>query len=302
MGSRTDCFIINETRTTNLNHKHKCYLFLPTETTQTVNFYSGDYLIELWGANGYSEYNDIIGKGGYTSGVIKFRKKTTAYFVIGTQGGYDRSLRDYYGGFNGGIYGSGGATDLRLVSSTYESRILVAGGGGSSSWKFYDSAGYGSAKGGNAGGLKGEDGYGYEFMVGGKGATQTSGYSFGKGGGVGYGYNLVGGPADFNPGSGGGGYYGGFGGKCDKDYGDPLCGGGGGGSSYASQHFFNHTKLLSGNESIPIISANIKYMNQQMIGNVGDGAARVTILKLRTLQPKINYHKSYKLLFIFGYK
>ena len=46
--------------------------------------YSGDYLIELWGANGYGEDNETIGKGGYTSGVIKFTKKTTAYFDLST--------------------------------------------------------------------------------------------------------------------------------------------------------------------------------------------------------------------------
>ena len=43
-------------------------------------------------------------------------------------------------------------------------------------------------------------------------------------------------------------------------------------------------------------------MGKFMTGNIGDGAARVTILKLRTVQPKFNYHKSYKLFVLFGYQ
>ena len=294
MKIKKDCLIINETKSTVLNSKYECFLFLPTETIQNVTFSAGEYLIELWGASGAGA-SEEGGKGGYTNGIINFPKTTTAYFGIGTQG---QKPRGYHapgkGGFNGGSDGgyshhlsafgsggSGGGTDLRLISFKYESRILVAGGGGSSS-------SFVSCMGGNAGGLEGQLGLPYD--LGGKGGTQTTGYRIGIG--------EKGKDSYYASGAGGGGYFGGESGLIIGF----SAGGGGGGSSYASQKRFNNIVLLSGNETIPIISATIKDMGKFMTGNIGDGAARVTILKLRTVQPKFNYRKSYKLFVLFGYQ
>lgn len=80
---------------------------------------SGWYKIELWGAQGGGNG----GLGAYTSGVIKLNAGDILYFYIGKKGN---------------VGASGQSSDVRIVSGdydtnirSYETRIMVAAGGGS---------------------------------------------------------------------------------------------------------------------------------------------------------------------------
>ena len=110
------------------------------------------YKIDLWGASGGSVDNAAGGKGAYTSGVIHLEKGDELYIYVGGEGSsrtYADGTGNAKGGYNGGAVGNvsranynqknsggGGATDVRLVSGTWNnlaslsSRIMVAGGGG----------------------------------------------------------------------------------------------------------------------------------------------------------------------------
>ena len=96
--------------------------------------YDGYYLVELWGASGAGAG---AGKGAYTKGYIELNKNELLYVHVGEAS--TDSIGGYNGGGNGGhatASGGGGATDIRLVSGTWnnlnslKSRIMVAGGGG----------------------------------------------------------------------------------------------------------------------------------------------------------------------------
>lgn len=216
----------------------------------------GIYKIELWGASSFSG----TGAGAYTSGEIKLNKDEKLYVYIGGQGVTTDSttLGGYNGGgastkANNGKSGStgGGATDIRLVGGLWNnviglrSRIMVAGGGGSS---IGINSEYVNVTLGNAGGLIGENGNyqsKYAAYIG-KGGTQISGGSapsrypfdgitngtpgsFGIGG---TGGKSISGTANGGGCGGGGGYYGGSGAS-------GLASGifsSGGGSSYISGH------------------------------------------------------------------
>ncbi|NLC47989.1 MAG: hypothetical protein GX758_01335, partial [Tenericutes bacterium] len=169
---------------------------------------NGYYKFELWGASGLSS-SSIPGKGAYTSGIIELAKEETLYIYVGQMGQYVANGTTYNGGIatNNGWPG-GGATDVRTVSGSWNdissliSRIMVAGGGGTSSTGV-------SGDGGRLFGLPGGETSG--------GTTNSiipssfSGSSFGiAGGGC----------------SGGNGYYPAAGADCN--------GGPGGGSSYIS--------------------------------------------------------------------
>ncbi|MCC0707404.1 glycine rich domain-containing protein [Clostridioides sp. ES-S-0190-01] len=200
----------------------------------SVQLPQGRYKFECWGAcGGRFDAADwtTCAKGGYTKGVITLKEKTTFHVYVG-QSGYEKNssasiiLRT---GFNGGgksnlagvggyyytRYG-GGATDIRLVDGNWDnpqgllSRIIVAGGGGG--------AGNGDYILGHGGGLKGDDGIGYQDSLS-SGGTQYQGGihgnpnyygSFGKGG-------------SYNWGNGGGGGW--FGGSGCNSY---MAGGGSG--------------------------------------------------------------------------
>jgi hypothetical protein len=160
------------------------------------------------------------------------------------------------GGFNGGgapgtngLYGGGGATDIRRGST----KLIVAGGGAG--------AGNGGGNGGHGGGLVAGDGSG-TCGGGGGGGTQSAGGIGGAAGGSG---GVAGSPgasgqggrgADAPAGSaggggGGGGYFGGGGGGSCA--GSIQAGGGGGGSSYTDPSATNvvHTMGSLGNGLIP---------------------------------------------------
>lgn len=290
--------------------------------------YSGVYKIELWGASGgcYNQNGcaQNSGKGGYVSGEIELLKDKELYLYIGEEGkpgtsGDDISRQIGIGAsstFNGGGAGGnagggglatnsyssylggpsgGGATDIRTKDGNWDdfdslkSRIMVAGGGG----------GYREFLGGNNLGLTGADGGAPSDFTNrrGIGATQTTGFVFGRGGNgdnTGSTYYCNG------HAGGGGGYYGGIGGLSTGMYCYTI--GGGAGSSFISGHIganaidsnstsskimftnqpnhdsgyiFDSTFMIGGNEFMPTYD-----WKSTMIGNRGDGYARITLLSI----------------------
>jgi uncharacterized protein YjdB len=148
---------------------------------------------------------------------------------VGGIGGYNGggNGRYAYGPYAGG--GGGGATDIRIGGTAIANRVVVAAGGGGAGANYFASVDY--ERGGDGGGVTGEDGYGDNTPAaygGGSGGSATgggaggllSGYSVAASGTLGTGGA---GTASTTGGGGGGGYYGGGGG---------CWGGGGGGSSY----------------------------------------------------------------------
>ena len=193
---------------------------------------TGYYKIECIGAKGGKSLVRSVqttdgGYGGYTSGVIKLEKGEKLYVYVGGHGADAEEGKNSPNGYNGGGLGTwdnrdteaagagGGATDIRLVEGNWndfeslKSRIMVAAGGGGSSW---------NTQGGAGGGLKGLTNRARAVP-----GTQTSGYKFGigqNGSGVGNSNGVAG---------AGGGYYGGT----TSDYADD-CEAGAGGSSFVS--------------------------------------------------------------------
>ena len=234
---------------------------------------SGQYKVELWGAQGgYRSNPNMGGKGGYTSGYVNLRGTDNLLVYVGSSG--------MNGGYNGGgstglARGGGGATDIRLTEDLY-TRIMVAGGGGSDGRSDY--------KGGAGGGLNSENAQN-GCGDGGYGSSQTSA------GGVRAGFGYGGTGVERNGGyggGGGGGWFGGGGNTADGSADDDK--GGGGGSSFVydyrifdttfkgynvDQRFmiFN-SQLLTGNELIPS-----KTGSGTTTGNTGDGYARITFVK-----------------------
>lgn len=263
--------------------------------------HGGAYKLEAWGASGgKSLMNGVVyngyGKGGYTKGTIQLNKSEKLYIYVGGKGKDAILNSNAAGGYNGGGLGTwdqtddesagsgGGATDYRLISGNWNnilslrSRIMVAGGGGGSTWNI---------DGGNAGGL-----IGFSNNPTASAGTQIGGYAFGigqDGSGSGAGSNGVGG--------GGGGYYGG---KTDGTSADQEAGAGG--SSYISGHtgciaitsssdstpkvssyskledsyhysnlIFKKTTMNAGNESMPTHDGT-----STMTGNSGNGYAKIT--------------------------
>lgn len=176
---------------------------------------SGRYKVELWGAGERSEKAG----GAYTSGEIYLSEMSQLYLYIGEKGNNNSSERFNGAGKllnpanDGNNANGGGATDVRLVKDTessdgwsgfdsLKSRIMVAGGAGG----YVGAGGFETAILGNAGTLESSaaqwtsQSYATSHNLTWhhvNGATQTSGYSFGKG-------------ESGNRASGGGGYYGGY--------------------------------------------------------------------------------------------
>ena len=175
---------------------------------------SGTYKIQAWGAQGGAsrENNKIStvrvgGYGAYTAGMIELQKGQKLYIYVGGKGADGVKSGYATGGYNGGGRGDydhaddeaagagGGATDIRLVSGAWndfaslKSRIMVAAGGGGTSW--ISGLGYG-------GDLTSPTA---SYSA---GATQTKGNAFGVGQAGVYKYS------NKTTGGGGGGYYGGY--------------------------------------------------------------------------------------------
>ena len=97
---------------------------------------TGNYRIELWGAQGGTSLNNGAsgtagGKGSYTAGTIHLDKGTILYFYVGGAGANGAKGKNSTGGYNGGGLGTwdgsdnetagagGGATDVRLTGGTW---------------------------------------------------------------------------------------------------------------------------------------------------------------------------------------
>ena len=269
----------------------------------------GTYKIEAWGAaGGYSLNNNKKGiqggNGGYTSGKVELKRGETLYIYVGNKGEDGTYKKDAEASFNGGGLGTwdheddeaagagGGATDIRLVSGEWndfeslKSRVMVAGGGGGTSW---------DTQGGAAGGLEG-----YAVNKNTVGGSQTRGYKFGIGQ-DGYGT----GDSDGVAGAGGG-YYGGT--ASDSNY-SGVYESAAGGSSFISGHEgCDAIDELSTEDNIIHTSQNIhysgrKFTDTEMIdgedsnmpskdgegtitGNSGNGYVKIKIVKLKIEEEK----------------
>ncbi|MGX4381621.1 glycine rich domain-containing protein [Clostridioides difficile] len=181
---------------------------------QSVTLKPAKYKLECWGACGGSRTSSPPGqvKGGYTCGELVLKKQTVLYAYVG-QSGYEKvnsgeplsSSRSYNGGAsaNDVTVGSykyssrgGGATDFRLIGGEWDnpqgllSRIIVAGGGGSSRAATVGSFGLGGGFVGSIGVGGGYTCTGGSQYEGGIAYGSSYNASFGKGGG-GSGYALT---------------------------------------------------------------------------------------------------------------
>lgn len=215
---------------------------------------TGNYRLEVWGAQG----NNNGGNGGYSTGTISLTSGTKLYVYVGGQSGYNG------GGGSGTLYSGGGASDIRINSSSLLARVIVAGGGGAGSLDA--PAGYG---GGTVGG-DAEYCYGGTATAGGGGFDNEGNGSFG-----------LGGWSSVNQGSGGGGWYGGGA--------DELGFSGAGGSGYVytsasstnypsgcllnSLNYLSSAATIGGNSSIPTHTGV-----GSMIGNAGNGYIKITYI------------------------
>ena len=196
-------------------------------TPYKVTLPRGCYFFQLFGAAGGSRSGDALrGKGGYSAGVYKVKQDYQELYVYIGGVGSNESIGGYNGGGSsyGSASGGGGATDIRTSEGTWDnhqslnSRIIVAGGGGGSR---------NDLKGGNGGGLYGEQGKyqssnkpcygGPETCIDGSGDCTNQGskgagasadekwdtWNGGGGGGGGY---IGGGAAGNSAGSGGSGF------------------------------------------------------------------------------------------------
>ena len=250
------------------------------------------YFIEVWGAQG--GYNG--GKGGYSKGIISFKKNTKAYIYIGAKGpeisnGFGITPESYNGGGSGSAGKStdkratgsgGGGTDIRIIGKTEYYRIIVAGGGGGSAYTNIAT----SSVAGFGGGINGGDGDGSPAA---KGGTQFNASevesniyrgSFGKGGGADPSSTLT-----FA--GGGGGWYGGSSSKISSGRG--AAGGSGyvlHSSSYKppgykitnKDYFFTYWELYSGDMTFPQCSGPFQNTELYETGHAGSGCVRITIL------------------------
>ena len=200
---------------------------------------TGEYKIELWGAQGGNYDTSLFGgAGGYTSGIISLAKGDLLYIYVGGQA--SASSSNTVGGWNGGGNtpsgkdkdgrAGSGATDIRLVptssASVWNEFDSLAAYENSASWRSdggaagglesYRPASMGASAGNNFGTIANQ-------VSGGKANNnQTNANAFGTFGKGGNGISTDGGSG------GGAGYYGGGGSN--------VCSGGAGGSSFISGH------------------------------------------------------------------
>lgn len=260
-------------------------------TYKNIALPKGTYKLECWGAQGgngansssgfYNISGAVGGKGGYSTGILTLSSSQTVYLYTGGKGGcISSSANDYTGGFNGGgtggvsgsmsrSGGGGGASDIRIGSNSLYARVIVAGGGGATSWGPNTESG---DAGGGTSSVAGSNSPGL--------STQTSGNSFGAGGN-GYSsssfYNING--------AGGGGWYGGKVSTSNYSSGNKCHGGGGSGyvytsstaSNYPSGCLLNSTHYLSSASTIAGDTSFTSPTGSSETGHSGNGYIRITI-------------------------
>lgn len=177
-------------------HRAHIATFIVPPTTEPIQ-------ITAVGAPGYGE-DTVRSRGAKVTGSFSVPSGTPLFVVVGGDG--------YYDGYNGGVDGGGGASDVRQGRPDLAHRIIVAGGGGGAGeqlvfdeergfWRFV------VVKGGDAGepGLAGGGQPGTATAGGAGGGTEPARGQPGTLGRGGHGANRGGG-------GGGGGLYGGGGG------------------------------------------------------------------------------------------
>ena len=247
---------------------------------------TGEYLLEAWGAQGgMYESGYEGGKGAYAATVANLTKGQTLYIYVGSKGlSYpdndggklnptaQKDKNFSYGGAGNQGGGNGGdASDVRTVQNDYNSRLVVAAGGGGGDLN--SRPGYGGGlKGGNSNptATNGQNGLvqtgkteakGGTQTSGGRGAEPTSGYQLANGS-LGYGGGKTA-SINVDGGGGGGGYYGGGSGNNGHS-------GGAGGSSYVGKS--KYSRMLDGASVQPGKGMNA----QDQTGNSGNGYVKIT--------------------------
>ena len=282
-----------------------------TGAVQTATLKAGTHKLEVWGAEGGNGANSssgfdsssgaLGGKGGYSYGTLTLSETTEAYIYIGGAGEKITSSittggkGGFNGGGSGGVSGSmsrsgggGGASDIRLGTDSLYARVIVAGGGGSTTWGVSsESAGYG-------GGTTGGTGQG---TSGGTGGSQTLGGENGNAGSFGQGGNAIASSSSTNiSGAGGGGWYGGGSGIGSNPSGSKAHGGGGSGyvytsetsSSYPSGCLLNSKYYLTNASTIGGNTSFTDNSGSTVTGHSGNGYARITSTVKASTAPSID--------------
>lgn len=248
-------------------------------TYKTITLPKGTYKFECWGAQGGGNYG---GKGGYVKGTFSTESDVTAYLYSGQSGSLGSPASSTYNGggasgtYSGYTQGSGGgASDIRINSTSLYARIIVAGGGGGAGSNHGSGGKDYGGEGGGTNGIKGHSDTSTSTSThAGTQATQTTGYSFGTGGNA---------DSSTTGGGGGGGWYGGGGTKWE---------GGSGGSGYVytsstasnypsgcllnSSMYLTDTVNTAGNASMPSVSGSTE------TGHSGNGYVRVTVISVKS--------------------
>lgn len=287
-----------------------------TGAVQSITLPKGTYKLECWGAqggngaNGSSGLDSLSGapggKGGYSMGTLLLPAKTQIYVYVGGKGGcITSSTNDYNGGFNGGgsggvsgsmsrSGGGGGATDIRFEQDSLYARVIVAGGGGATSWG--PSNEYGDAGGGESS-IAGSNSPGL--------SNQTSGNAFGIGA------NAKASSTSYNiNGAGGGGWYGGISSTNSVGGGSKTHGGGGSGYVYTSSTAKNYPSGCLLNSSYYLTDAQTIAGNNSFVsptgssetGHSGNGYCRITVIECKNTALYTRINNSMKKATAFYFK
>lgn len=263
-------------------------------TYKTITLPKGKYKLEVWGAQGGSYSTTYYGgKGGYSYGTLTLEDdETILYCYTGQQNNtYGSSAGKTSGtAFNGGGYGTtvyysstytyscagGGASDIRIGSTSRYARVIVAGGGS------------GSTNGctGYYGGGETSGGYSSTYQ-----ATQTTAGNLGS---FGVGGNCVPTATNYKYASagGGGGWYGGGSdtGRSDSSSSYRKYHGGGSGyvytsstvSSYPSGCLLNSAYYLT---DAATVAGNTSFVDpdsgSSVTGRSGNGYVRITVIEIK---------------------
>ena len=266
--------------------------------------------LEVWGAQGgncigsSSSVAETGAKGGYSVGTISVNSGDVLNVYVGGAGASNVAGTTGNGGFNGGGYcysatsggsqytagSGGGATDIRLNSTSLYARAIVAGGGGGTSNGGSTAGRLAGVGGGTNGGtalITPAYSGNYVYATGG---TATSGGTYGYcgngseqasssyNGSFGQGGSPIG-ASSYSFAGGGGGWYGG---------GASAWGPGGGGSGYVytastasnypsgcllnSSYYLSGAQTIAGDVSFPAPNGGTE------IGHAGNGYARITMV------------------------
>ena len=294
--------IISEETATSQGKKDFDY----TGSVQDITLTPGNYKLEVWGASGGCGQTGSIGnlsyegKGGYSIGTYAIDSKMTLYAYVGGKGTYGYS--NLNGGWNGGggsycyvtpsssypAVSGGGATDFSIVGGdcildttnlryvrtqeSYNGRIIVAGGGGSSAIN-------GNVIGGHGGGTSGTNspsstensGYSAGTQSSAGNCSGTSGKNSSSGylavGGLGYGASgKVTNSSSTQSAGAGGGYYGG--GTSPASNSNASAGG----SGYINTSLLTNAQTIAGNQQFTSPTGTNE------TGHSGNGYARITAL------------------------